>query len=171
LLETHSTRIIRDAVVTDLDAIVGIYNSSIPGRLATADIEPVSTDSRRAWLLDRDPSRYPVWVIERDHQIIGWLSFNKFYGRAAYNATSEVSIYVDPKAQKAGVASQLLEHAFARAGSLGFETLLAFVFAHNEPSVALCRKFGFQQWGHLPRVAVLDGIERDLLILGKRLRD
>ncbi len=162
---------IRDAVESDLDAIVRIYNSSIPGRLATADIEPVSTESRRAWLLDRDPSRYPVWVIERAHHVIGWLSFNKFYGRAAYNATSEVSIYVDPSAQRAGVASQLLERAFARAGDLGFETLLAFVFAHNEPSVSLCRKFGFQEWGHLPRVAVLDGIERDLLILGKRLRD
>jgi len=162
---------IRDAVEADLDAIVHIYNASIPGRLATADLEPVSTESRRAWLLDRDASKYPIWVFVRDHRVMGWLSFNKFYGRAAYNATAEVSVYVDPNAQKGGVATQLLEHAFACAGSLGFHTLLAFVFAHNEPSVALCRKFGFQQWGHLPRVAVLDGTERDLLILGKRLRD
>ena len=162
---------IRNAVEADLDAIVQIYNASIPGRLATADLEPVSTESRRSWLLDRDVSRYPIWVVERDHRVIAWLSFNKFYGRAAYNATAEVSVYVDPKAQKDGVATQLLEHAFARAGGLSFDTLLAFVFAHNEPSVALCRKFGFQQWGHLPRVAVLDGTERDLLILGKRLRD
>jgi phosphinothricin acetyltransferase len=36
-------------------------------------------------------------------------------------------------------------------------------------SLALFRKFGFEQWAHLPRVAVLDGVERDLLILGRRL--
>jgi len=45
----------------------------------------------------------------------------------------------------------------------------AFIFAHNERSVALFRKFGFETWAHLPRVAVLDGVERDLLILGRRV--
>jgi phosphinothricin acetyltransferase len=35
--------------------------------------------------------------------------------------------------------------------------------------VALCERFGFQRWGLLPRVAVLDGVERDLLLLGLRL--
>ena len=62
-----------------------------------------------------------------------------------------------------------MEHALARAASLGLTTFLAFVFAHNGPSVALCRKFGFATWGHLPRVAILDGVERDLLILGRRV--
>jgi L-amino acid N-acyltransferase YncA len=46
--------------------------------------------------------------------------------------------------------------------------LLGFVFAHNEPSLKLLKKFGFSEWGYLPQVANLDGIERDLVILGKR---
>jgi phosphinothricin acetyltransferase len=28
---------------------------------------------------------------------------------------------------------------------------------------------GFSRWGHLPRVAVLDGVERDLVIVGRRV--
>lgn len=52
---------------------------------------------------------------------------------------------------------------------MGLSTFLGFVFAHNERSAALCRRFGFEEWGHLPRVAVLDGVERDLLILGRRV--
>jgi len=48
-------------------------------------------------------------------------------------------------------------------------TLLAFVFGHNEPSVRLFEAHGFTRWGHLPRVATLDGREADLLILGRRL--
>ena len=74
-----------------------------------------------------------------------------------------------PSVQRAGIATQLMNQALARAASLGLSTFLGFVFAHNERSVSLCRKFGFEQWGHLPRVAVLDGVERDLLILGRRL--
>ena len=48
-------------------------------------------------------------------------------------------------------------------------TLLAFTFAHNAPSVGLFRSAGFLTWGELPRVAKLDGIARDLLILGRSL--
>jgi L-amino acid N-acyltransferase YncA len=164
--------LIRDAAEADLDAIVGIYNASIAGRLATADLEPVSTESRRAWFRDRDVARHPIWVTtEDDGHVVAWLSFGKFYGRPAYAATAEVSIYVAPSAQRSGIATHLMERARARAAPLGLTTFLAFVFAHNAPSLALCRKLGFTQWGHLPRIAVLDGVERDLLILGLRVDD
>ena len=49
--------------------------------------------------------------------------------------------------------------------------MLAFVFAHNAPSVALFERAGFVRWGLLPQVAELDGVERDLAILGRRLPD
>jgi L-amino acid N-acyltransferase YncA len=160
---------IRDAVESDLPAIVDVYNTSIPGRLATADTEPISVDSRRAWLRDRDFLRYPVWVDERSGRVVGWLSFTHFYGRPAYAATAEVSVYVNPVDQRTGVATGLLERALLAAPRLGLATLLGFVFAHNTPSVLLCRRFGFVEWGHLPRVAVLDGVERDVLILGRRV--
>jgi phosphinothricin acetyltransferase len=160
---------IRDAQESDLGTIVRIYNASIPGRLATADTEPVSTESKLSWFRDRDVARYPLWVSERDGHVNGWLSFGKFYGRPAYAATAEVSVYVDPTSQRRGIASELMEQALSRAPSMGLSTLLGFVFAHNDRSVHLCQKFGFEAWGQLPRIAVLDGIERDLLIMGRRV--
>jgi L-amino acid N-acyltransferase YncA len=161
---------IRDATEGDLAAIVDIYNAAIPGRLATADTEPVSVESRRAWLRDREFGRRPVWVAEGEGgSIDAWLSFGAFYGRPAYAATAEVSVYVAPAAHRRGLATRLMAEAVARAAGLGIQTFLGFVFAHNDRSVALCRKFGFETWGRLPRVAVLDGIERDLLILGRRV--
>jgi phosphinothricin acetyltransferase len=163
--------LIRDATEADVDAIVAIYNAAIPGRLATADTEPVTVASRRAWFIEHDPARHPIWVDEREGQVAGWLSFSKFYGRPAYAATAELSVYVDPGHARAGIARILVERAFAKAPGLGIETFLGFVFAHNAPSVALCGRFGFERWGHLPRVARLDGVERDLLILGRRLAD
>lgn len=41
---------IRDACEDELAAIVESYDSSIPGRLATADTEAASVDARREWL-------------------------------------------------------------------------------------------------------------------------
>lgn len=160
---------IRNAAIDDLPAIVEIYNAAIPGRMATADLDPVSVESRRAWFEEHSPDRRPLWVTEDADVICAWLSFQSFYGRPAYSATAELSVYVAPQAHRRGYGRILLQRALERAPDLGIKTLLGFIFGHNEPSLALFRGFGFEAWAHLPRVAELDAIERDLLILGRRV--
>jgi L-amino acid N-acyltransferase YncA len=161
--------LIRDARPADLPRVVAIYNEAIPGRLATADTEPISVASRQAWFGEHTPARRPLWVAERERVIVGWLSFQSFYGRPAYAATAEISVYVSGDAQRGGIGRRLLARAIESAPALGLATLVAFVFGHNEPSLRLFEREGFQRWGHLPRVARLDGIERDLVILGRRV--
>jgi L-amino acid N-acyltransferase YncA len=162
---------IRDATEGDLPAIVAIYNASVPGRTATADTEPVSIESRREWFRDHDPEKRPLWVAVDDEIVAGWLSFQSFYGRPAYHATAEVSVYITPALQRKGIGRALLARAVERAHRLGIKTLLGFIFGHNEASLHLFENFGFQRWGVLPAVAELDGIERDLIILGRRIVD
>jgi L-amino acid N-acyltransferase YncA len=162
--------IVRDATEADLPTIVAIYNAAIPGRLATADTEPVSIESRVAWFREHTPEHRPLWVALREESIVGWLSFQAFYGRPAYHATAEVSVYVAPSRQRTGVGRRLLARAIEEAPQLGVDTLLGFVFGHNEPSLRLFRGLGFEQWALLPRVAELDGVERDLVIVGRRVR-
>jgi len=153
----------------DLPRIVEIYNSTIPSRLVTADTEPVSVESRIRWYEDHNPEFRPLWVAEADGRIAGWLSFSSFYGRPAYNKTAEISVYVHEAQRRRGLGAYFLTEALAHAPSLKLDTLLGFIFGHNTPSLALFRKFGFQRWGELPRVAALDGIERDLIIVGRRV--
>ena len=160
---------IRHGTAADLPAIVEIYNASIPARLATADTEPVTVEQRREWFGGFSPERRPIWVYDVGG-VAGWLGLRSFYGRPAYHATVEIAVYVAPGFRRSGVARQLVEHALREAPALGIRTILAFVFAHNTPSVTLFQRYGFERWGDLPRVAELDGIERDLLILGLRLR-
>ena len=160
---------IRNAVEADLRAIVTIYNASIPGRLATADLNPVSVESRLEWFSQHSSTSRPILVMETDKVILGWLSFQSFYGRPAYQATAEISIYVSPVYQRQRVAYKLLESAVSLSPSLGLNTLLGFIFAHNQPGIKLFELFGFQIWGHLPQVANLDAIERDLLIMGRKI--
>jgi L-amino acid N-acyltransferase YncA len=63
----------------------------------------------------------------------------------------------------------LLNHALREAPALRICTLLAFTFGHNLPSLGLFRSAGFGDWATLPGVARLDGIRRDLVILGRAL--
>jgi L-amino acid N-acyltransferase YncA len=161
-------RTIRDAIEADLPAIVAIYNSTIPSRIVTADVEPVTVESRRAWFHNRS-SRRPLWVMEIDNVIAGWLSVQSFYGRPAYSATAELSVYVSSDYRRRGVATELMERAIVTSPSLDITTLLGFIFAENEPSVKLFKQFGFEQWGFLPDVARFDAESRNLVILGKRV--
>ena len=105
---------IRDAVESDLPAIVQIYNAAIPGKIATADLKPISVESRLAWYKEHSPNSLPIWVMESEQNIVGWLSFQLFYGRAAYQHTAEISIYVAPDRQRCGIGQKLLQLAIAR---------------------------------------------------------
>ena len=156
---------IRSAKEADLAAIVNIYNQSVPSRMATADTKPVTVESKLNWYRDRSKNR-PLWVATDKEQILGWLSFQNFYGRPAYLNTAEISIYVATEYHHQGIGSRLLERAIAFCPKLELTTLLGFVFAHNQASINLLTNYGFTQWGHLPNIAVLDGHKRSLLILG-----
>lgn len=160
---------LRDAIEADLPRIVEIYNASIPGRLATADTEPVTVESRLPWLREHDPQSRPLWVLEHDGLIIAWVSLKSFYGRPAYHATAEVGVYVASEYQGRGIGPRLLRAVIDKCPQLGISTLLGFVFAHNEPSLKMNEKVGFKRWGLLPGVAELDGIKRDLVIIGYQI--
>ena len=163
----------RIAEQKDLAEIVAIYNTTIASREVTADTEEVSVASRQAWFDEHTPDKRPLWVLELDQgkgpQILGWLSFSNFYGRPAYSGTAELSIYLHPEARGKGLGTYCLNLAEAHAPKIAVHTLLGFIFGHNQPSMQLFAKMGYAQWAHLPRVANLDGIERDLIILGKRV--
>jgi len=160
---------IRDAVETDLTAIVEIYNAAIPGRMACGYMEPVSVESRQLWYQQHPANCRPIWVMEIEDKIVGWLSFQFFYGTPAYHATAEVSIYINPNYQRMGIGKQLLDKAISECSNFGIKTLIGFIFAHNLPSLRLFERFGFQRWGFLPQVAEIENIERDLIIVGLRV--
>lgn len=163
---------IRFGTVEDLPAIVEIYNSTVPSRMVTADTEPVSLESREGWFDAHDSESRPIWVAVSDEQVVGWLSFGDFYdGRPAYRTTVEVGVYVREDFRGQGVGRRLLQEAIDLSPKLGVETLTAGIFAHNTPSISLFENFGFERWAYFPRVARLDGVERDLVILGLRIED
>ncbi|HJS36612.1 MAG TPA: N-acetyltransferase, partial [Burkholderiales bacterium] len=63
----------RNATLADLPRIVAIYNATIPSRLVTADLEPVTVESRLPWFEQHSAGSRPLWVVEREAQIVAWL--------------------------------------------------------------------------------------------------
>jgi phosphinothricin acetyltransferase len=161
---------IRDALESDLPAIIDIYNATVPTRMVTAELEPTTVEARLPWFREHSPDQHPFWVAESDGRVIAWLDFKKFLPRSAYSGTAEISVYVDENFRRRGVGRRLLEKAIADSASFGITAMLGLIFAHNEPSLRLFERLGFERWGLLPRIARLDGNERDLVLMGRHLR-
>jgi len=160
----------RNAKLGDLPKIVEIYNSTVASRMVTADVEEVSVESKQIWFEAHNSETRPLWIVEDpEGQTIGWVSFSSFHERTAYSGTVEVSIYLDKSCRGKGYGKTILQYCIENAGKFKVNNLVALIFLHNEPSLKLFRYFGFEDWGMLPNVAVLDGIERNLVILGKRI--
>lgn len=154
---------------TDLPRIVAIYNAAIPGRVATADLEPVTVESRRAWFASHAGRGYPLWVYEDGGQIVGWIGALPFKDRLAYRGAVEVSMYIDLPAQGRGIGSALLQKLIDQAPTFDIHSLISLTFSHNAGSLALQRKFEFQHWGTLPDVCDMDGVLRSVEIWGRKL--
>src|SRR5438093_6584100 len=158
--------IIRDAVEADLPTIVEIYNATVPTRMVTAELEPTTVEARLPWFREHSPEQYPFWVAESEGRVIAWLDFKRFLPRGAYCGTAEISVYVDKEFRRRGVGQRLLEQAIARAPSLGITALVGLIFGHNEPSLKLFQRLGFERWGFFRGVAQLDDVQRDRLVMG-----
>ena len=158
-----------DATLDDLPFIVAVYNSTIASRQVTADLQPVSVESRFAWFEQHNPQKRPLWLIKYHDQPCGWVSLSSFYGRPAYDKTVEISLYIhqDFRGQKIGQITVAKMESFAK--QAGIEAILSYIFGHNIASLNLFEKMNYKQWALLPKVAELDGVKRDLVILGKRL--
>ena len=161
--------IIRDALEADLPAIVEIYNEAIRGRVSTAQLEEVSVEQRRPWFRQHSAKSHPLWVAEIERQIAGWFSFHPFIKRAAYRGTAEIGVYVSEKFRRRGVGTALLERAIAHSPHLKLSALVGYIFEHNEPSVRLFERMEFERWGFLPRVALVDNVERGVVIMGRHV--
>jgi phosphinothricin acetyltransferase len=160
----------RLAQLSDLPRIVEIYNASIPSRIVTADLEPVSIESRIPWFEAHSAERRPLWVFENtEGKIYAWASFQAFYTRKAYDSCVEVSIYLAPEAQGKGLGTEILAFCIDQAKARALRTLLGFIFKSNTASQRLFEKFGFTTWGTFPEIAEMEDRLEDLIILGKRI--
>jgi phosphinothricin acetyltransferase len=161
---------IRKATFNDLEEINSIYNESIPSHRSTADTEPYTMEEREAWFRSHNPESFPVFVSVSDGKVTGYTSFSPYRPRRnALRYAAEISYYIGSEFRQKGIGTSLLGHAVSVAPDYGFRSLIAILLGHNAASIALLRKFGFEEWGRMPGIVVFDGDEYDHLYYGLRL--
>lgn len=161
---------IRPAGIHDLNRLTDIYNQAIEARFATAHLDRMNHNERKAWLESHLEEPYPLFVYD-DGLVKGYCSLSPYRaGRQAFSGTAEISYYVDYHFHQQGIATKLLHKTTQYAKGKGIHTLLAFLFAKNTVSIAFLKKNLFTEWGRLPDAASVDGTSCDHVIYGKKLQ-
>ena len=144
--------------VNDLEAVNEIYIQAVEMRYSTAHTEPLTGKERLAWFREHDHAQYPVYVMEMDGVVTGWISISPYRkGRQALRSAAEISYYVHQEKRGLGIGTSLVKHALEKAAGLGFRTLIAILLEPNLASKGLLKKFGFEKWGDLPGIAIIEG--------------
>src|SRR5579863_2332442 len=139
---------IRDAGEGDAGGILRIYNDAVANTTAIWNEQLSNLDSRRAWLVERQSSGYPVLVAAEGSDILGYASFGAFRPWDGYRHTVEHSVYVDGAARRRGVGYALMDRLIAHARLMRMHVMIAGIEATNEPSLVLHSKLGFTKVGH-----------------------
>ena len=103
-----------------------------------------------------------------DNRILGFAALNPVSARPAYAGVAEVSLYVAAGSRGQGVGKALLEALIGASETLGLWTLQAVIFKENVGSIALHKRCGFCEVGVRERIAELNGIWRDTVLLERR---
>ena len=142
---------IRPASGRDITAINDIYNRAVLKTTATFELDPRDEEAARVWFLAHGPT-YPIFVAERDGEVIGWSSLSPYAPRPGYRYTVEDSVYVREDCRGQRVGSALMYALVEAAAALGYRAVVAKIADHNEASLALHRSAGFQHVGVLTTV-------------------
>jgi len=166
--QSDSLLAIRNARLSDVDAITEIYNDAILTTTATFDTVPKSISERLEWLKSHG-DRHPVIVAEMDGTVVGWASLSPWSERIAYAHTAETSFYVKSVYRGQGIGRKLKAAIIDEARRLSFHTLIARIAEGGDISLHLSESFGFVRVGTLKEVGWKFGRFLDVHILQKML--
>ena len=103
-------------------------------------------------------------------EIVAWAALSPVSARACYAGVAEHSIYVDASQRGRGIGKQLLRAFVEASEAAGFWTLQSSIFPENRASITIHLACGFRILGRRKRVAMLNGVWRDTVIVERRSR-
>ncbi len=119
--------IIRDAVLADAGSILAIYGYYVENTAITFEYETPLISEFQERMRHTMEEGYPYLVIEKDGVIAGYAYAGAFVGRAAYDWSCEMTIYLDHTVRKCGLGRKLYEALEARLKAMGILNLYACI--------------------------------------------
>jgi L-amino acid N-acyltransferase YncA len=153
---------LRAATDGDLDAVAAIYAREVREGTATFDLTPPPRSKWEKLLASPHPGDHFLVAVddetddetnhETDAAVLGFAYSSAFREKGAYDATREVTIYLDPSAAGRGLGRALYGELLARLTASGVRVALACISLPNDASEGLHRACGFERQGVLHQV-------------------
>ena len=163
--------ILRYASPADAAGILDIYAPYIRDTAITFEytVPSLPEFQQRIQMIQK---RFPYFVCEEDHQLLGYAYASSHHERAAYAWNAELSVYVRLQCQRRGIAGALCRSVIEALRLLGYRSLYSRITVPNPASLALHHSLGFQEEGRYAATGFKLGQWRDMaelsLILAPR---
>lgn len=161
--------VIRSASTADASSVNAIYGYYIEHTLVNFG-EHNKTNAERLSEMEALLPSYPFLIAETEGTIIGFACAEPFRPQSGYRHTAELTIYLHPDAAKGtGIGSMLYERLLNELKQRGFHKAVAVLYSENAESLALHRKFGFEQVGLWKEYGFKNNRWLDAVLMEKQL--
>lgn len=117
---------VRNATLEDAARLLEIYTYYVRNTAITFEYEP-PTLAEFQGRMHKTMQRYPYLVVEKDGAVQGYAYAGAFVGRAAYDWSCELTVYLDPAARKCGLGRALYQALEERLRGMGILNLYACI--------------------------------------------
>ncbi len=142
---------VRDANPGDALQIASIYNYYISNTTVTFEEEEISSESM-AGRISETQEKFPWLVFEHEGKVEGYAYASAWKSRCAYRHSVEVSVYLRHGSSGKGLGTALYTELLARLKKLSLHGIIGGMALPNDESIALHKKFGFEQVAHFREV-------------------
>ena len=134
---------IRTANVDDAEAILEIYAYYVKETAIAFECDVPTVDEFKT-RIERILKKYPYFVAIRNEKIIGYAYAGAFVGRAAYDWSAEMTIYIAADEKRQGLGKRLyetLENALAKMGITNLYACIGYPEVEDEYLTANSAQF------------------------------
>ncbi|HET8985022.1 MAG TPA: GNAT family N-acetyltransferase, partial [Trueperaceae bacterium] len=152
---------------SDWDRVRDIYLEGIATGQAT--FETTAPTDWATWSAGKLRVGQTVALAQEDPDLLlGWTALSPVSSRKVYAGVAELTVYVAAEARGRGVGSALLARLVEDSEANGIWTLQGSLFPENAGSRALHKAAGFREVGRRERIAQLEGVWRDTILVERR---
>jgi phosphinothricin acetyltransferase len=145
---------IRAAEATDVPDMREIYNHYVANSTVTFDEDALTLKEFREKFRRGQAGGYP-WIVavSPGGQVLGYANVSPWKEKAAYRYTVEDSIYLGAASTGKGLGTALFQELLDRATDAGMKEVIAVIADRGaEASIAMHKRFGFTEVGHMGKV-------------------
>lgn len=157
----------------DIQAIQAIYSHYVSHTVSTFEETPPDAEEMYKRWEKVIQAGLPYLIAKgKDGDVKGFAYATHYRPRTAYRFTVEDSIYISPDNVGQGIGAALLSEVIVQVCALGYKQLLAVVAGgrENQSSIALHKKFGFEEVGILKEVGFKFNCPVDTLLMQRALK-